>query len=92
MRTGQARKRDSVEAEIVKVLRRLGCHVMPISGCGVPDLIVYNRRLGMHLVEIKTTKRFTTAQQRWETIGLPVHVISTTQDALALCKPIRPWP
>ena len=40
MRVGQARRRDTVEASIVRALRDVGALVIPISGKGAPDLFV----------------------------------------------------
>ena len=40
MRVGQARRRDTAEASIVRALRDVGALVIPISGKGAPDLFV----------------------------------------------------
>lgn len=78
MRVGQARKRDSNEAEIVKALRGQGVEVFHISGPGAPDLLVRFRRT-LYGFEVKNLKgKRTKAQQRtqWQ-------MIRTVSDALA---------
>lgn len=63
MRTGQARKRDANEQEIVKALRAVGAEVLTLSGRGVPDVLVRYRG-GVYAFEIKSqTGERTQAQE-----------------------------
>lgn len=60
-------KRDGNEAAIFDALEAQGFAVMPISGKGIPDAVVFHRRNGRAwLVEIKQPKgTYTPAQVRW---------------------------
>lgn len=83
MRTlGWNRKRDANEKAIVDALRQAGAAVMPVSGEGVPDLLVLWRRKVL-LLEIKTAKgRATLAQSKTAAAGWPIVTVHTADEAL----------
>lgn len=61
----RAAKRDISEAGIVAALRACGWKVWPISGAGIPDLLVYAAGRFV-LIEAKTGRgRATEAQERF---------------------------
>ncbi len=61
-RVGQARRRDSVEAGIVKALEQYGAHVTRISGKGAPDILVRYRGT-LWAIEVKELKGTRTPAQ-----------------------------
>jgi Holliday junction resolvase len=78
VRTGQARKRDANEAAIVKALRQIGAEVFPLSGRGIPDVLVRYRG-AVYAFEIKSaTGKRTEAQ-----VDTQWPVIRSIQEALA---------
>ncbi len=52
MRVGQARRRDGIEAQIVKALREIGVTVISISCPGAPDLLTHSRGIWLP-IEVK---------------------------------------
>lgn len=84
-RVGQARKRDWVEASIVAALRQVGIVVLPISGVGCPDLLLYCPQTRVWLpVEVKgPAGRLTPAQVKLRALA-PYPVIRTAAEGLAL--------
>ena len=84
----RAAKRDANEGEIIRALQSAGAKVWPISGEGIPDLLVaYDGRF--LLMEVKTRSgRLTSAQVAFcgQVESYPVHIVKTAQEALqALC-------
>lgn len=78
-------KRDTAEAGIVYALREAGHKVWPISGEGIPDLLVLAGRTWI-LLEVKTGNagRLTDAQIKFfgQTDTAPRGVVRTAQEAL----------
>jgi hypothetical protein len=73
VRVGQARKRDVNEKAIVRALRQIGAEVFPLSGRGIPDVLV------RYAFEIKSaTGKRTEAQ-----VDTQWPVIRSVQEALA---------
>jgi Holliday junction resolvase len=80
----RAARRDANEAEIVEALRAAGAKVWPISGPGIPDLLVaYQGRF--LLLEVKTRAgKPTRAQIQFasEVEDCPVFIVRTPAEAL----------
>lgn len=92
----RAARRDANEAAIVKALREVGCLVEPISGEGVPDLIVWApEKMRIVLVEVKdgakppSARKLKPAQEKFhrEWALAPVFVVSSVDEALAAVGP-----
>ena len=91
----RAARTDSSHAEIVKMLRAVGAHVVDLSslGDGAPDLLVGHRR-AWHLIEVKSPeqprygRRLRKKQQHFHALcralGLPCHVVTTPEEALTV--------
>lgn len=83
----RAAKRDSVEKDIVEVLRAYGWSVEPLSMPDYPDLLAgYQGRLTV-LIEVKTgTQKLRPGQAAWiaRWKGTPVYVMQSAKDAEAL--------
>lgn len=84
----RAAKRDANEPEIIQALQAAGAKVWPVSGEGIPDLLVaYQGRF--LLMEVKTkTGKLTRAQIAFcgQVENYPVHVVRTPEQAVAaLC-------
>jgi Holliday junction resolvase len=77
VRTGQARKRDANEAAIVKALRQIGAEVFPLSGRGIPDVLVRYRG-SVYAFEIKSA----TGKQTDAQLDTQWPVIRSIEDAL----------
>jgi Holliday junction resolvase len=76
-------RRDTVEPEIIEALEKLGAKVVPLSGRGIPDLLVGYRRL-TRLAECKTGKAKLTDDQaefhkHWT--GSPIAILRDATDA-----------
>ncbi len=84
MRTGQARKRDGNEREIVRALRSNGVTVIPVSGAGAPDLLCCAPRVGWLPIEVKSFGGKLTRAQARQIIKSPYPVVRTVTEALAL--------
>lgn len=84
MRTGQARKRDYNEREIVDVLRALGVTVIPVSGEGAPDLLCWHWREGWVPIEVKHARGQLTAAQTKLRAQAPYPVVRSVAEGLAL--------
>ena len=78
-------KRDGNEAPIVKVLRKCGALVQPLSLPGMPDLLIAYRGKVL-LLEIKQPKggKLTAAQRKAALLGWPVVTVYSIAEALAL--------
>ena len=79
----RAAKRDKNEAAIVAALEEIGATVQPLSGKGIPDLLV-GFRGQTFLLEVKDKgKHLTDDQVQWHTWwnGLSVAVVYTNEDA-----------
>lgn len=79
----RAAKRDKNEAAIVAALEEIGATVQPLSGKGIPDLLV-GFRGQTFLLEVKDKgKHLTDDQVQWHTgwNGLSVAVVYTSEDA-----------
>ena len=85
MRVGQARRRDTVEADIIRELRQIGAHVTPISGRGAPDLLVrYGSKLFAFEVKSPGGKRtLAQAVSQWT-------IVRTPEEALRALIPPSP--
>lgn len=62
-RVGQARRRDANEKAITDALRAVGAEVFPLSGRGIPDVLVRFRG-AVYAFEIKSDKGVQTQAQR----------------------------
>lgn len=84
----RAAKRDENEAGIIDALRAVGCTVTPLSGTGVPDLLVGHRGTTL-LLEVKMPRKGLTDAQAvfhasWK--GAPIHIVTSADEALAALK------
>ena len=86
-------RRDNSESGIVRALTALGCSVQPLSGHGVPDLLVGIRGVNL-LLECKAPlgvrggasgRGLNEAQEAWARSwrGGHVHLARNTEDAVA---------
>jgi hypothetical protein len=89
--------RDSSERGVILALTAIGCAVQPLTGKGVPDLLVCHRRTGkLLLLEVKaplgprggSSKRdLTPDQQEWiKKWPGDVWVVRTADDAIAAVR------
>lgn len=81
----RAARRDTAEGPILAALARAGCRVAPLSGPGVPDLLVGHKgRLMLFEVKSGRAKR-TPLQDQFFALwaGYPIHVVRTPAEALA---------
>lgn len=87
----RAARRDANEQEIVKALRDAGCLVEPISGKGVPDLLVWSPfRRCILLLEVKdgakppSARKLKPAQVEFHRMwsDAPVFVVESAEDAV----------
>ena len=89
----RAPRRDSNEREVIDALAAIGAAVLPLSGAGVPDLLVaYRGRL--YLLEVKGPKGTLTPEQQATAAMLghasvPVHVVRNAEDALKAIGAVR---
>lgn len=88
MRTGQARRRDANEADIVDALERRGVTVIRLSGPGVPDLLTYYRGRWLPL-EIKSAVGELTPAQCLAYSRAKYPIARTADHAVALVIPPR---
>jgi ribosomal protein L16/L10AE len=77
-------RRDANEPAIVQALEAVGAEVWRLSGTGIPDLLVWHVRCGVLLMEVKTKSGTLTDAQVQANRRLPVHVVRTVDEALAL--------
>ncbi|HEU4431092.1 MAG TPA: hypothetical protein VFT98_20205 [Myxococcota bacterium] len=87
----RAARRDNAEPAIVAALVRLGCHVLPISSPGAPDLLV-GWRSRTYLLEVKTGRGKRTPLQEqlaglWN--GGPLVLVRTVDEALRAVGAMR---
>lgn len=77
-------KRDGTERRIIQALRKVGVQVFPISGRGLPDLLLFHRGR-WSVLEVKASKksRLTDAQLNTR-VTAPFPVVCTVEEALAL--------
>jgi hypothetical protein len=88
VRVGQARRRDTAEAAIVKALRLAGAHVIQLSGSGAPDLFVcYNGQ--MWGAEVKSDGGKLTPAQIHSGAGVLWPIWRTPGDALRTIGVLR---
>lgn len=94
----RAAKRDKNEPAIVKTLEAHGCLVWPLSGKGIPDLLVfYRNRSGIRgertrhtfVADVKGPKEKPTLAQveKWTALtnlGFSVFILRTPEDAVAM--------
>lgn len=82
MRVGQARKRDTTEAQIVRALQQIGAAVIKLSEPGAPDLLVLWRGK-LSLLEAKSWRGGATAAQvKRSREGWPVLTVRSSLEAL----------
>ena len=90
----RAPRRDRNEREVIDALAAMGAAVLPLSGAGVPDLLVaYRTRL--YLLEVKVSRGTLTEAQEATVaslghVGVQVHVVRTAEDALKAIGAIHP--
>ncbi len=99
-------KRDKNEPAIVKTLEANGCLVWPLSGKGIPDLLVFYRRKNAKgaelerrtfVADVKGAKEKPTPAQveKWTALtalGFSVFVLRTPEDAVAMLNnALQPW-
>lgn len=96
-RKGAGGKRDENEPAIIKVLRAHGCVVWPLSGKGIPDLLVM-RKGKKWLADVKMLGRPTTKPQEdaWEEAAtkanVSVFILRTPEDATKMLNnALEPW-
>ena len=90
-RVGQTRRRDQNEAAITQALRAIGVQVFPISVPGLGDLLCWRAHIGWQVLEIKTWRGRLTTAQREAHQSVPIHVVRSVDQALALygTSPVR---
>lgn len=91
----QAPKRDACEPGIVRALTAIGCAVQPLTGKGVPDLLVCHRGV-LVLLEVKgplgpkggsSGRDLTPDQEAWMAKWPgDVWVVRTADDAIAAVR------
>src|SRR4051812_1204962 len=93
----RAAKRDKAEGVIIRTLEANGCVVWPLSGAGVPDLLVM-RNGRTWLADVKDGKgKATPAQEKkWEEAAtkarVAVFVLRAPEDAAAMLNSaLPPW-
>ncbi len=88
-----AKRVDDNQKSIVKGLRAVGCSVLSLAeiGHGVPDVLAYHPRSGLHLIEIKnpdqppSKRRLTPDEQNFHlTWRGPIHIVETIDEALKM--------
>lgn len=82
----RAARVDTNHAAIVEALRSAGWEVISTArmGGGFPDLLIYNRRSGYWLVEVKTRTGKVNREQAEFHRRFPVVVIRTIEEAANL--------
>jgi hypothetical protein len=91
-----AAKRDAVEKDIVTTWTNAGARSESISAKGMPDRLVFYRGR-IYLAEVKGARRGLTKEQVKKftslgTDGIPVYVVRTASDALAMVLgTLPPW-
>ena len=85
------RRVDANHREIVDALKAAGYPVLDLSylGRGCPDIIVADRNMRLHLIEIKTAKgKLNERQKRWhdEWRGPRPFVVRSVEEAFAVLK------
>ena len=89
----RAPRRDRNEREVIDALAATGAAVLPLSGAGVPDLLVgYGGNL--FLLEVKVPRGTLTLAQAFTVaclghVGVQVHVVRTAEDALKAIGAVR---
>ena len=91
----RAARIDANQPDIVKALRRVGCHVQPLHtvGQGCPDLLVCTPRGRLLLLEVKDGSKppservLTPEQVIWHAAWrrAPVYVVLNTREAVTIC-------
>lgn len=87
----RAAKRDKNEKAIVEALTHVGASVEPLSGKGIPDLLVGFRSC-TYLLEVKMPgEKLTSHQFNWHGWwnGQPVAVVYSASDALKAIGAVR---
>jgi len=76
----RAGKKDGTQRAIVDALRKAGTSVEILNQEGVPDLLCWNGRRGVRVLEVKSQRGHLTAQQKQFTI--PFTVVHDAWEAL----------
>jgi hypothetical protein len=76
----RAGKKDGPQAAIVDALRKAGTCVEILNQEGKPDLLCWNGRRGVRLLEVKSHRGHLTTQQKQFTI--PFTVVHDEREAL----------
>jgi Holliday junction resolvase len=79
----QNARRDGTERRIIQALRKVGVQVFPMSGRGLPDLLLFHRGR-WSVLEIKTKGGRLTDAQKNTRVTAPFPIASTVEEALAL--------
>ncbi len=76
---------DENQRDIVDALERVGCLVLSLAalGNGAPDLLVWHRRCGFVLMELKNADGALTLPQREFHAYWPVELVRSVDEALA---------
>lgn len=78
-------RRDVNEAGIIAALRSIGLIVLPLSGSGVPDLLVYSPQERRWLpIEVKVARGKLKPRQEALMANAPYPVVRSIPEALAL--------
>lgn len=88
----RAARVDASHGEVRDTFRGLGWLVADCArmGNGFPDLLVWHRRAGMHLVEVKTAHGTETDRQtRFRALGWPVVTLRSQSEVLTWAD--RQW-
>jgi hypothetical protein len=84
-----AAKRDTVEPEVIRVFQEAGWSVVPLSGAGLPDLLLAPPGERPILCEVKTgNAKLTKVQENWHRNwkGEPVPIVRNAAQARKLVR------
>jgi hypothetical protein len=76
----RAGRKDGTQTAIVDALRKAGTCVEILNQEGVPDLLCWNGRRGVRVLEVKSQRGHLTSQQKHFTI--PFVVVHDAREAL----------
>lgn len=87
---------DGNQAAIVDALRSIGCRVQSLAevGGGCPDLLVWHKRGGLKVFEVKdgskppSARALTEPEERWHEAwdGAPVFIVESVAEAMTLAR------